>query len=167
MSLDQCLEWLYATALSVAIRENDYAFPWIESIHVLAITLVVGSIAIVDLRLLGLGSRGRAVTRVTGDVLPCTWTAFGVAAVSGLLMFASNATVYAHNGYFRLKLLLLGIAGLNMLVFQFGVGRDCVRWDAAPRAPLAARIAGGVSLVTWLGVVAAGRWIGFTILNGG
>jgi hypothetical protein len=167
MSLDQCLEWLYATALAVAIRENDYAFPWIESIHVLAITLVVGSIAIVDLRLLGLGSRGRAVTRVTGDVLPCTWIAFGVAAVSGLLMFASNATVYAHNGYFRLKLLLLGIAGLNMLVFQFGVGRDCVRWDAAPRAPWAARIAGGVSLVTWLGVVAAGRWIGFTILNGG
>jgi len=93
MELDALLRSLEATSIATAIRENDFLFPWVESVHVLAITLVVGSIAIIDLRLLGLASLDRALTRLTANVLPCTWTAFAVAAISGALLFASNATV--------------------------------------------------------------------------
>jgi hypothetical protein len=164
MGIDALLQTLYGTPLAVWIRESEYAFPGIETVHVLAITLVVGSITVVDLRLLGVASRDRAVSRLSADVLPVTWTAFGFAAASGLLLFASNAPRYAVNSFFRVKLALLALAGLNMLAFQLLVARDLVRWDTAPAAPRAARIAAAVSLALWILVVAAGRWIGFTML---
>src|SRR5471030_541916 len=103
MGFNAIFQWLYATAAGEAIRENESLFPWIESIHVLAITLVVGSIWIVDLRLIGVASLDRAVTRLAKEVLPCTWMAFAVAAVTGSLLFISNAVNYAHNFYFQIK----------------------------------------------------------------
>src|SRR5438552_14038763 len=107
MELDALLRSLEATSVATAIRENESLFPWIESVHVLAITLVVGSIAIVDLRLLGLASLDRPVPRLAEEVLRCTWIAFAVAAVSGGLLFASNAVSYGHNFYFLAKLVFL------------------------------------------------------------
>ena len=83
MDLDALLKALEATSVATAIAEGESLFPWIESLHVLAITLVVGTIMIVDLRLLGVASLDRAVTRLARDVLPCTWAAFAVAAISG------------------------------------------------------------------------------------
>jgi hypothetical protein len=164
MGLDVIFQWLFASTVGVAIRENESLFPWIESFHVLAITLVVGSIAIVDLRLIGMASLDRTVTRVTRDVLPCTWAAFAIAAITGALLFTSNAVNYAHNFYFQIKILFLLLAGANMLLFHFLTGRDMANWDAAQHAvPPGAKIAGGASLVLWIGVVAFGRWIGFTL----
>lgn len=166
MTIDTVLQALYDTGLAAQIRENEFAFPWIESVHVLAITLVVGSIAILDLRLLGWASRDRAVTRLSADVLPVTWAAFGVAVLSGSLLFASNAPKYLENPYFRAKLVLLVLAGLNMLMFQLLVRRNLAGWDAGRPTPAAARVAAALSLVLWTCVVACGRWIGFTMLAG-
>jgi hypothetical protein len=166
MTIATALEALYASGLATQVRENEFAFPWIESVHVLAITLVVGSIAILDLRLLGWASRDRAVTRLSADVLPVTWGAFGVAVLSGSLLFASNAPKYLENPYFRSKLVLLALAGLNMAVFQLLVRRDLAGWDAGGPTPRAARVAAALSLILWASVVACGRWIGFTMLAG-
>src|SRR5438128_2518220 len=130
MELDALLRALEATGFATAIRENESLFPWIESLHVLAITLVVGSIAIVDLRLIGVASLDRAAARLTSDVLPCTWAAFGLAVITGSLLFSSNAFNYAHNGYFQAKFVFLALAGLNMAVFHLGVGRAIARWGA-------------------------------------
>jgi hypothetical protein len=164
MELDVLLQSLEATSIATAIRESESLFPWIESVHVLAISLVVGSIAIVDLRLIGLASRDRAVGRLTSDVLPCTWAAFAAAAVTGALLFSSSASTYAHNSYFKTKLLLLVLAGVNLSIFHVFVSRDVERWGASSLAtPLAAKIAGAVSLLLWIGVVAVGRWVGFTL----
>src|SRR5436189_495744 len=163
MDLDQFLNWLQETPIAVAIREHEILFPWIESIHVLAIVLVVGTISIIDLRLLGIASLERAATRLMGDVLPWTWGAFVIAAITGSLLFASNAPNYAHNFFFQGKMVLLAAAGVNMAIFHaFGL-RDAARWDTAQRTPPAARTAGAVSLLLWVAVVAFGRWIGFTL----
>ena len=171
MGLDSIFKWLFDTAPGVAIRESDSLFPWLESFHVLAITLVVGSIAIVDLRLIGMASLDRAVTRLTKDVLPITWIAFAVAVVTGCLLFISNAVNYAHNIYFQLKMLTLLLAGANMLFFHFVVGRDIASWGgSAATTPVPARLAGCASLILWVCIVAFGRWIGFTLqphLTGG
>jgi len=165
MDLDVILRALEATAIATEVRENDLLFPWVEAVHVLAITLVVGSIAIVDLRLLGLASLDRALSRLTADVLPCTWAAFGVAVISGALLFSSNATGYAHNTQFQVKFVFLALAGVNMAIFHLFAGRDIERWGAALLAtPLRARVAGAVSLLFWIMVVAAGRWVGFTLM---
>jgi tryptophan-rich sensory protein len=154
------------SSLADAIRENDVLFPSIESMHVLAICLVVGSIMAVDLRLLGFASIKRPLSAVTRGILPLTWGAFGVAAVSGFLMFISNAAKYLGNGFFLAKLCLIAAAGLNMLVFHFISARDQQRWDAQARPPIAARFAGGISMLLWIAVVACGRWIGFTMEAG-
>jgi len=154
------------SSLADAIRENDILFPLIESVHVLAICLVVGSILAVDLRLLGLASVGRPVSRVTGSVLPLTWCAFVIALGSGGLLFISNATKYLANGFFLAKLLLIGVAGLNMAVFHAVSAKDLPRWENEVRPPLQARLAGGLSIALWVAVVACGRWIGFTMKVG-
>ena len=164
MDVDSLLRALEATSIATQIRENDSLFPWIESIHVLAITLVIGSISIVDLRLLGWASRDRAVGRVTSTVLPCTWIAFAVAAISGAMLFSSNAVLYAHNTYFLSKFAFMALAGVNMLVFHFGAGRGVENWGTAATVPPAARIAGALSLLFWIGVIACGRWVGFSLL---
>jgi hypothetical protein len=155
------------SALAENIRESDTLFPWIESIHVLAICLVVGSILAVDLRLLGLASIRQPVHSVTRGVLPLTWCAFAVALASGSLLFISNATKYLENGYFIAKMLLICAAGLNMAVFHMISARDLPRWDGAVQPlPLRARLAGAMSILLWVAVVACGRWIGFTMKVG-
>jgi tryptophan-rich sensory protein len=149
-----------------AIRENDVLFPSIESVHVLAICLVVGSIMAVDLRLLGFASVKRPLSSVTRGILPLTWGAFTVAVASGFLLFISNATKYLGNGFFVAKLCLIAAAGLNMLVFHFISARNQASWDGQARLPPSVRLAGGVSMMLWIAVVACGRWIGFTMEPG-
>src|SRR5712691_6335804 len=152
--LERWLQWLHATPIALTIRENEILFPWIEAVHVLAIVLAVGTISIVDLRLLGLASLDRAVSRLMRDVLPYTWGAFAVAAITGALLFSSNATTYAHNFFFQGKLVLLVVAGLNMSIFHLLGMRDMGRWDALEQTPLAAKTAGGMSLLLWVAVIA-------------
>jgi hypothetical protein len=162
----ELLSYLEDNGVADAIRENDVLFPFIESIHVVAICLVVGSILAVDLRLLGLASTRRPLSSVTRGILPLTWGAFALAVASGGLMFISNATKYLGNGYFIAKMVLIGVAGVNMLIFHAISARDQPRWENDTRLPLAARVAGGVSMVLWIAVVACGRWIGFTMQVG-
>jgi hypothetical protein len=81
-------------------------------------------------------------------------------------MFISNATKYLGNGFFVAKMILIGVAGLNMVVFHFIGARDLPKWDTESRPPFSARLAGGLSLLLWVVVVACGRWIGFTMQPG-
>jgi hypothetical protein len=123
---------------------------------------VFGTIAIVDLRLLGMASCRRSFQRLAADTFKWTWGAFALAAVTGGLMFITNAMVYFHNGYFRAKIALLVLGALNVLVFELTAGRTIARWDAAPSAPPLGRAAAALSLAIWLAVIVTGRMIGFT-----
>jgi Family of unknown function (DUF6644) len=161
--LESFLTALENTGIATAIREGSTLFPWIECVHVLALTLVIGSIAVVDLRLIGLTSRDRGVAEVTAAVLPITWSAFLCAVVTGVLMFSSNATTYGSNIYFRIKMALIVLAGINMGVYHLAVNRGVEDWRSARTTPARARVVGALSLCLWIAVVAAGRWIGFTI----
>jgi hypothetical protein len=80
-------------------------------------------------------------------------------------MFCSNATTYAHNSYFLAKFTFLALAGVNMLFFHLHINRGIERWGAAARPPLPARIAGALSLLIWIGVIACGRWVGFSLVT--
>ncbi len=158
--LDICTA-LENSALGVAITESEWLFPVIETVHVIALTLVIGSIAMLDLRMLGVSNRNHGVIQLADETLPWTWSAFVVAAISGVLMFVSAATTYYDNIPFRMKLVLLALAGLNMAVFHLTAYRAVHDWNHTLPTPQAARIAASLSLVFWIGVVVAGRWIGF------
>ena len=153
--------WTWLEGLPLAEHIGfTWWFPLLESIHVLAIALLVGSILMVDLRLLGLAATKYAANRVTRELIPWTWGALCVAAVTGTGMFMTRAATYVENPAFQTKLVLLLLAGGNMALFQFRTFRDVEIWNTAVVTPVAARVAGAASLLLWAGVVLAGRWTG-------
>jgi hypothetical protein len=159
-SVPAVLTWLEHRPFAIAIAESTWLFPITETIHVLALTVVVGSVAMMDLRLLGLGNKERAASDVIATSLPWAWCAFAVAFVAGSLLFSSKAATYYATVPFRIKMVCLALAALNMLVFHFMTGRDMTTWDRG-KPPLSARLAGAFSLTLWVIIVATGRWIGF------
>ena len=165
MSIAFLLQTMESWPISIAMRGEtegtEWLFPIVETLHVMAITIVVGSIAMVDLRLLGWSSRESAVSRLSAEVLPWTWIAWCAAAVFGALMFIAKAHVYAGNLQFRLKFVCMVLAGLNMLILHFGAYSKVARWDLGD-PPFSAKAAGALSILLWIGVVFFGRWTGFT-----
>ena len=156
------LKSLEETGLASGIRDSLYVFPILEAVHVMALSVVFGTITIIDLRLLGFASTGRPFTRMSSELLRITWGAFAVAALTGTLMFMTNARVYYNNTPFRVKMVLLALAGLNMALFHLTSGRSAARWEKAPAAPGIGRLTASLSLILWIAIVFAGRVIGFT-----
>ena len=143
------------------VSQSPWGFPAIEMIHVTAISVVVGMIAVLDLRLLGLASTRCSVTGLYREVVPIVWGAFAVAAPTGLLMFVGQATEYSANVAFQLKIVLLVLAAVNMLAFRLFVFRGVSTWDRDAAVPLAGKLAAAVSLLSWIAIVASARWIGY------
>jgi hypothetical protein len=162
MNIVELLQPLQSSALAEWLRNSLYAFPLIESFHVIGLTIVFGTAAIIDLRLLGLASVRRPFAALASDTMKWTWTAFALTAATGALMFSTNAQVYYHNLQFRLKMALLMLAGINVLIFNVTAGRTVNRWSSDRAAPPAGKVAAAVSLAIWIGVIFLGRWVGFT-----
>jgi len=153
--------WLYQTPLGIAIRESDYAFPLIETVHTLGIMVLVGTIVVVDLRLLGLVLKEAPVSRLYRQIIPWTWSGFAVMLISGLLLFASEARDNYFNTFFRLKLLLLFLVALNPLIFHATAYRNVSSWDTRNVTPRKARFAAVCSLGLWGGIIVTGRLIAY------
>lgn len=156
MSLQSIAESLADTHLAELLTDSNWLFGTLESVHVLALTLVIGSIAMVDLRLVGVGRSDPQ--QLIRRLVPVTWAGFGLALLSGSVMIFANPIGYAGNLFFRLKFALLAAAGINMLLFHFVTQRQLNRTGA-----WAPRVSGAVSLGLWLSIVGAGRWIGYTL----
>jgi len=116
---------------------------------------------IVDFRLLGFASKNWPISRLERSILPVTWTAFVVAVIAGTLLFVSNAVVYSNTSYFRAKMLLLLVAGVNVLFYHLIIERGRASWDNDSKPPLAVRCSGAISLALWISVIACGRFTGF------
>jgi len=163
MTWTDLLQSINDSPVGAGIRESTVLFPWIETVHVIMTTTVVGTIAIVDLRLLGYASHRRGARQLIIDLLPFTWVAFACAVITGLLLFSSNALNYWADVPFLAKMCALAFAGINMAFFHLTAYRKIGQWDDALPPPAAARIAGATSLGLWILIVFLGRWIGFTI----
>jgi len=162
MDVAAILKSIEASGLATRIRESLFLFPLIESTHVIGLALVFGTIAIIDLRLLGMASTQRPFTRMASDILKWTWAAFALTALTGSLMFITNASVYYHNFFFRTKMALLVLTGMNLLVFERTAGRTIHGWDRDPSAPRSGKTVAALSLAIWISIIVMGRLIGFT-----
>jgi hypothetical protein len=157
----ELLQWLEGRFAFVP--ESTWGFPILVTIHLLGISLSVGTLVWFDLRLLGLNMRRCRVSEVYRRLAPWTLAGFLVMFTTGGILFSGFATRAYGNGYFRLKVAAIVLAGVNALVFHFVTERDRARWDDAETPPLAARLAGLVSIVLWAAVVFSGRMMSYTM----
>ena len=143
------------------MRESLWLFPAIESVHLLGMAALVGTITVFDLRLLGWMMRREPVSELARRLLPWTWLGFAVQVVTGVMLFLSEAAKVYANPAFRLKILMILLAGLHALIFHKIIYRNVATWDEGDVLPIGAKVSGLVSILLWIGIVAAGRFIGF------
>ena len=161
MSLLAFCEWLAATSGSIALHESMYMYPLVESTHVLALTVFVGLAVILDLRLLGLVLRTVPVTDITDRLLPWTKGGFAVMVVTGILLFYAIPVRTYQSIWFRAKVVMLILAGINVWVFNNRVFLRVDEWKLDITTPKGARRAGLFSLILWGGIIVAGRFIAY------
>lgn len=162
MSLPQLIEWTYQTPLSNAIREAAWVVPAVQSLHILAIAMVLGSALISDLRLAGLFAVDEPVHSVVRRYLPWSCIALGLLLLTGLTMCIGEPDRVLVNQIFWVKMgLVLGVFLLSLGLRQpfldpsFSPGST---WRGRHARALAA-----VSLLLWAAVVVCGRWIAYSV----
>lgn len=159
--MESLLAWIQASAIAAAMRTSLWMYPVVEIVHILGFILLVGSIAMLDVRLLGWG-RALPVRALCRMLVP--WSLAGAVLVvpAGLMMFSARPDDFVNNPVFQLKLLLIVVAGINAGLFHFGVYRSAAQWDAGTRAPLPARLHAMASLALWVATVSCGRLLAYT-----
>lgn len=163
MTLLSFCQWLQNTQTSTGIRESLYLFPIIETLHLMALGVSVGTIMFVDLRLIGAGMRQRPVRDVIEQMQPWTLGGFAVQFLTGAVLFWSEPMRCYNSVFFRMKFALLALLGLNALLFHRTIYRRVAQWNETAAVPAMARLAGYVSLALWASVIVLGRGIAYTV----
>jgi hypothetical protein len=158
MSLLPFFTWCEQSVIGEAIRNSQWLFPVIESIHLLALVLIAGSVLVVDMRLFGLGLRSQPVARLARDAQPWLIGGLTVMITTGVLLFLSEAIKCYYSAAFAVKMTSLFLA----LVFTFTVRRKVASADEGRVGPLWSKLVAVVSVALWSGVGIGGRWIGFS-----
>jgi len=163
MSIVSWCHWLQNTSWATGIRQSDLLFPLIEGSHILALSLSVGLILMFDLRLLRWAFRSEAVSKIMHQVMPWALPGFGIMFVTGGLLFFAQAEKVYTNTYFRVKMLLLLMLGLNALVYQVKFYPAMGEWDTSDTIPAGVRAIAMLSLVFWMVVIACGRLMAYEL----
>ena len=153
--------WLSETKWSIAIHESLYLYPWIESTHVLSICLFFGTLLFVDLRLTGRVFSNLSIAEMNRRVLPLTLFGFSVMFITGMLLFYAIPVRNYQNIFFRIKILLIIIAGINALFFHRRMSKEAKVWDKDSFIPKSMKNSAITSLVLWSAVIITGRMIAY------
>lgn len=151
--------FLYYTSLGDFMRTSTWAWPVCESLHFTGMSLLIGTVGVFDLRLMGFA---RAVPAVAlHRLIPFGISGFVLNAATGFCFLSATPDQYLFNSAFSWKLTFFVVAGLNVMFFYTRVFRQLLALDPRAPLPLGARLAGGVSLCAWIGVMSAGRLLTF------
>ena len=161
MPLLRFCEWLATTSGSIALHESLYVYLIVSTVHVVTLSVFVGTAVMLDLRLLGATMRRVPVSEVAARLRPWTATGCLLMIISGALLFYANPPLRYQNIFFRTKMAMLVVAGVNAWVFHHSVYRRVAEWDRDPVPPRSARVAGGVALVLWAVMITSGRMIAY------
>lgn len=154
--MDPVLAWMESTTISKFILQSSWAFPALETLHFIGLILLIGSIYVVDLRLLGVGRR-MAMSAIL-PLVPVSILGFGLNLLTGILFLFADPFRYYPNTAFRIKMLLILLAGLNALWFKYYLERILVS-ESFQEPFKSAQWVGGISLVLWTWVIVLGRWM--------
>lgn len=148
------------SAVAAWLRSSSWGYPATETVHIWALAVLLGTAVAFDLRLLGVASR-LPVDALAEFLLPCARAAFALAVASGLLLFTTQASGFATQPLFFVKLGAIGVAVLNSTVFHRGVYRSVHAWNVSARTPSAAKGAALLSLAAWTFALICGRWLAY------
>ena len=155
------VQWLATTEWSIALHESLYLYPWIESSHVLFICFFFGTLLFVDLRLTGKVFTNLSISEMNKGILPLTIIGFGLMTLTGLLLFYAIPVRNYQKIFFRIKILLIIIAGLNALFFHKRMSKEAKKWDKDSFVPKSMKASAIASLFTWSLVIISGRMIAY------
>jgi hypothetical protein len=158
MSLLPFFTWCEHSAVGEAIRDSQWLFPVIESVHLLGLVVIAGAVLVVDMRLFGLGLRRQPVAELARDAQPWLIGSLMVMLATGSLLFVSEATKCYYSLAFSVKMTSLFLA----IIFTFTVRRKVAMADEIRMRPLWSKLVAVVSVTLWSGVGVGGRWIGFS-----
>jgi len=154
-------EWLAATPLSMLIQNVLWIIPTVQTIHILAIAIVMSSVFMMNLRILGFISPTQPLAAVARRFQPWVWWTLIVLLLSGSVLIVGEPGRALYNPAFMLKMAMLCTVLILTLVFQCGLRRDARFWEKSPGRRVGGRLLAGVSLVLWIGILFAGRWIAY------
>ncbi|MGA2717706.1 MAG: DUF6644 family protein [Candidatus Acidiferrales bacterium] len=163
MSLTSLFVWLHDTSFSIWLRDSTWTEPIVETIHVLSLTLFFGFAVLLDSRLLGITMKRRRISEVLAQLNPWLIAGFIVMTVSGILLFMGDPVSFYQTTFFKVKIILIVLAGLNVLVFNATIGSRMESWDLASPTPGKAKAAAILSLCFWIAIIAAGRAIAYVL----
>ena len=163
MSLFEICQWIQDSSIGTGIRESTYVFPLVEATHVLGLAMSVGTIAIVDLRLIGAALTKEPVTDVIEQLQPWTLWGFVVQFISGGFLFWSEAARLYPSYSYRAKFVLIFLLGINALLFHTTIYKSVDKWNADALTPFRARMAGWIGITFWAGVIFFGRWTAYNL----
>lgn len=163
MSLIDICQWLENLNWAVALRESQFVFPVIEGTHLLGLALMMVPILMFDLRLLGLMWTGEPASKIRNQFLPISIVGGILMVLTGSILFASEAVKCYGSTYFRIKVLMLFLAALNVIAFHSTIDRSIREWENDSPPPPRARLAGVLSILVWTGVIFAGRYTAYNL----
>lgn len=154
------LTWIRETPPGAWVRNSTWAFPMLQSVHFIGMSMLVGIVAAIDLRVLGFA---RSIPLAPlHRLLPLAFIGFGLNLVTGILFFCHEPFSFAFNSSFRIKMLLILLAGLNALWFRLGVFLDLDKWGPGIDTSPLAKVISALSLLIWIAVITSGRYIAFS-----
>jgi len=156
--LERFCDWLSNTPFSLMIQSVNWIIPAVQTVHILCVAVVMSSMAMLDLRLIGLVGRRRAISEMAGRFVPWVWRTLVVLAASGSILIIGEPSRELLNPYFRAKMVMLVIVSLITFFVQRRTAKNAEYWETKRAA---ARLAGLASLLLWVGIITAGRWIAY------
>lgn len=159
----QLCERLQSVGWATALRESTLAFPFVEGLHLIGLAFILGPVLMLDFRLAGMAWRDQPVSKIAKTFVP--WSLVGAVIMfsTGIALFSAEAVRCWESGWFRIKLVLLFLAGFNALYFHLKTQSTWGKWDTLAVPPAEARMAGIASMILWAGVVFAGRFTAYTL----
>ena len=161
MSILDICQWIQDTNIGTSLRESIWMFPIVEGTHVLALSLSVGTLFWMDLRLAGVFMKDQPMSKVSSSVLPWTLVGFTIMTITGVFLFWCQAVKAYNSIFFKIKISLLILAALNAIAYHTTIYLKMKDWDTAWPPPARARFAGWFSIVLWIGIIIAGRTMAY------
>ena len=161
MTILEMCQWLQDTNIGTSLRESIWMFPIVESTHVLALSISVGTLFWMDLRLTGKFMKNQPISKVSNSVLPWTLIGFTIMTITGVLLFWCQAVKAYNSIFFKIKITLLILAAINAIAYHSTIYLKMDEWDKASPPPAQARFAGWASIVLWIGIIIAGRTMAY------